>query len=77
MSINNAVFICKKKRKKMNSNLSFFMILITIVNIVSSDNECLNLSDWKNFKLNFTIYLGELFNVYQIQINNKRHENFA
>lgn len=61
----------------MNSNLSLFMILITIVNFVSSDNECLNLSDWKNFKLNFTIYLYELVNVYQIQFNNISHEKLA
>ena len=62
----------------MNSNLSLFMIyFITIVNIVSSDNECLNLSDWKNFISNFTVYLYELVNVYQIQFNNISHEKLA
>jgi hypothetical protein len=59
----------------MNSNLSIFMIFITIVNSVSSDNNpCLNLSDWINFKLNFTV---NAVNTYTIQFNNISHENKA
>jgi hypothetical protein len=64
----------------MNSNLSLFMIYsITIVNIVSSDNNpCLNFPDGINFKLNFTVYARNIsINTYTIQFNNISHENLA
>ena len=65
----------------MNSNLRhlFMIYFITIVNIVSSDNNpCLNFPDWINFKLNFTVYARNIsINTYTIQFNNISHENLA
>ena len=67
-----------KKRTKMNLNFTFFMIILAIFSIVSADNQCLNLTNWVNYKSNVTSkYLKDSLLTYQIQFNNKSYENIA
>lgn len=67
-----------KKKLKMISKLSLFMILFTITNVMSANNPCLNFTDWINFKSNFsTRLISRGFNRYQIQFNDINHETKA
>ncbi len=63
----------------MNLKLSLrlFMILFIINNVMSANNPCLNFTDWKNFKSNFSSKLNTYFRPYKIQFNDINHETKA
>jgi hypothetical protein len=53
------------------------MILFIINNVMSANNPCLNFTDWKNFKSNFSSKLNTYFRPYKIQFNDINHETKA